>query len=86
MNYKIMKVFDCQFNPGMPDDVKKVFFENCEKSNDCYVSWQIADSEYDDSEHSRQLKLIDDWLIENGAVGPKDTNSCGETVLIKHWW
>lgn len=85
--YKVMKVFDCQWDPGMPKDVKKAFFDLNECGNNVYVRWQIASDIYEEGdEWSIKRKLVDDWLIANGAEGPKDEHSSGETVLIKHWW
>jgi hypothetical protein len=90
-NYQTMKVFDCQWDPGMPKDVKKAFFEITETGNDVYVSWTVqADGSYSDDdtdEITKNLKLVDNWLIENGAEGRSEQSPYdGETVLIKHWW
>lgn len=85
--YQTMKVFDCQWDPGMPDDVKKAFFSFCECGNDVYVSWTVETSGTNDSgdDYNADHKLVDQWLIDNGAeAGAADR--CGETVLIKHWW
>lgn len=84
--YTTPKVFDCQ--RGMSPDVKAAFFrvmQNRNTGNDCYVTWEIADSIYDVDEGIDE-QLVDKWLIENGAKGPADADSSGETVLIKHWW
>lgn len=89
-NFKIMKVFDCQCNPGMPRDVKEGFFRIFKgwACNDVIVKYGIHDERFKDenSEWAKDKKRLDAWLIENGAEGPKDENSEGETVLIKHWW
>lgn len=82
--YKMMKVFDCQWDPGMPDDVKKAFFDSQFDTccNDVYVAWdvELGDSDYDSpDEIQSKRRLVDQWLIDNGA-------NSGETVLIKHWW
>lgn len=86
--YKTMKVFDCQWNPGMPEDVKKAFFDISEAGNDVYIAWSIHDEVFDDenSEWALNKKKVDAWLIANGANPPPDEDSEGETVLIKHWW
>jgi hypothetical protein len=87
--FKTMKVFDCQWDPGMPDDVRKAFFSYYECGNDVYVEWTVHEERFeadDNSEHAVNKKKIDDWLIEHGANPAKNENSEGETVLIKHWW
>ncbi len=89
--YKIMKVFDCQWNPGMPKDVKKAFFDVCKSrnyGNDVWISWTINDEAFDDedSEWAKNKRKVDSWLIENGAEPAINKNTEGETVLIKHWW
>lgn len=80
----MMKVFDCQH--GMPNDVKTALFNifDC-AGNDVYVDYTIADSIWEEDE-GHDYKLLDKWLIENGAEGPANDKSEGETVLIKHWW
>ncbi len=76
-NFKLMKVFDCQF--GMPDDVQKAFFNIHDNAhNDCYISYCVADSAWEEPEGHDYI-LLDNWLLENGA-------SKLEQVLIKHWW
>jgi len=89
--YKTMKVFDSQWDPGMPKDVKKAFFDHFRDTgtgNDVYVTWAIQDEVFKDenSEWALNKKKVDDWLIANGADAAKDDKSEGETVLIKHWW
>lgn len=87
--YKTMKVFDCQWNPGMPEDVRAAFFSFYECGNDAYVTWTVqeGDTEYDsDTESSVNRRLVDKWLIENGAEPRQDGKFNGETVLINHWW
>lgn len=83
--YKIMKVFDSQLNPGMPKKVKDAFFDcymDEQMSNDSFVEWTIQQdgltSEFKD-EVIKNHKLVNDWLIANGAEN-------GEKVLIKYWW
>lgn len=87
-NYRLMKVFDCQWDPGMPEDVKEAFFSFYECGNDVWVKWTIQDEIFKDenSEWALKKKKVDAWLIKNGAEPAKDENSKGETVLIKHWW
>lgn len=96
--YEVMKVFDCQWNPGMPDDVKDAFFSFYECGNDVIVPWTIQGERFstkenpipglaeEDSEWALNKKKVDDWLIAHGAEAAKDNDSEGETVLIKHWW
>jgi hypothetical protein len=97
--YRTMKVFDCQWDPGMPEDVKDAFFKIFDEAgNDVYVEYEIANERFstaekpipgladENSEWALRKKLLDDWLIANGAEGPKSDDSSGETVLIKHWW
>jgi len=86
--YEVMKVFDCT---DMPKDVKKIFFDIFELGNDTYVKYTIADNSFsfdeeESKEWSEKSKKIDEWLIKNGAEGPKDKNSVGETVMISYWW
>jgi hypothetical protein len=84
-----MKVFDCQWDPGMPEDIRQAFFSYYECGNDVYVEWTVHEERFeadDNSEHAVNKKKIDDWLIEHGANPAKNENSEGETVLIKHWW
>ncbi len=87
-NYEVMKVFDCQWDPGMPDDVKEAFFSFYECGNDTYVQWSIHDEKFEDENSKRALnkKKVDAWLIANGANPPPHDDEEGETVLIKHWW
>lgn len=88
--YKKMKVFDCQWNPGMPEDIKKIFFElhsDPAVGNDVFIEWTIQDSIFDPTDQGDiKRKKIDDWLIANGAKAAKSDDDSGETVLIKHWW
>jgi hypothetical protein len=86
--YRTMKVFDCQWNPGMPDDVKEAFFSFYEVSNDVCVEWTVQGERFEDenSEWALNKKKVDAWLIKHGAKPAKDEDSEGETVLIKHWW
>lgn len=97
--YKMMKVFDSQWDPGMPEDVKDAFFDCYRDSsvgNDSYVEWTIqkdgctsdSKSEWEGKEKLiKNHKLVDDWLISNGAESRNESSLYnGETVLIKHWW
>lgn len=90
--YKIRKVFDSQWDPGMPDDVKEAFFEKYRDScvgNDSFVEWIVheGDTGYDsDEDWCVKRRLVDAWLIANGAEDRKPGEYDGETVLIKHWW
>lgn len=84
--FKVMKVFDCQYDPGMPDDVKMAFFSFYECGNDTYVEWTVQSVAPDADVDRAQRKAIDDWLIDHGALGSRDDDHEGETVLIKHWW
>lgn len=87
--YKVMKVFDCQWDPGMPEDVKKAFFSFYENvGNECYVSWTInGDRLYNDNDEFALNRMkVDVWLISNGAEPAKSADEEGETVLIKYWW
>jgi hypothetical protein len=91
---KIMKVFDCQWNePKMPEDVKRAFFDLHREDgvgNDVYVEWEVQwdDVDYDsDDEFAVKRRLLDNWLLEHGAMGRQLNGGYhGETVLIKHWW
>jgi len=91
-NYKMMKVFDCQWDPGMPEDVKEAFFliksSGNPVGNDVYVTWDIQSERFEDEndEWAINKKKVDNWLIENGADPAPNNKSSGETVLIKHWW
>ena len=90
--YKIMKVFDSQWGPGMPENIKEAFFDiyrDRHTGNDVFVKWIVHedDTEYDDdSEWNAKRRLVDSWLIANGAGDRKEGAYNGETVLIKHWW
>lgn len=89
--YRIMKVFDCQWDPGMPKDVKEGFFRIFKgRGNDIFVEYAINNERFDpedeDSEWAQDKKRLDAWLLSNGAESPKDEDSEGEEVLIKHWW
>lgn len=96
--FKVMKVFDCQWGPGMPQDVKDAFFSFYECGNDVFVEWTIADEKFSTAENpvpgltdendewALKKKKVDAWLIENGAEGSPCPDHEGETVLIKHWW
>jgi len=80
VKYKTMKVFDCQ---DMPRPLCHAFLELWDnKCNDSSVEWTIS-SDIDPDAFTQQ---IDDWLIENGAEGPKDEHASGEEVIIKYWW
>ena len=82
--YRTMKVFDCQ--DQMDDDVKKALFRIYDHTgNDCFIDYTIADSVWEEDE-GHDYKLLDKWLIENGAEGPREDGEVGETVLIKFWW
>jgi len=94
-NYQTMKVFDCQWDPGMPEDVRRVFFKLTEVGNDVYVSWTVQedgscddiDGDDDFAEYVKNRKIVDTWLIENGAERRSEKSPYnGETVIIKHWW
>jgi hypothetical protein len=88
--FKRMKVFDCQWDPGMPDDVKEAFFSFFECGNDVIVSWTVHDERFSPEDENTEWfikkKKVNDWLVEHGAKPAKDEDSEGETVLIKHWW
>ncbi len=96
--FKTMKVFDCQWDPGMPEDVKKAFFSFYECGNDVFVTWTVHDERFstkesperyladENSEHAQNKMKVDNWLIQHGANPAKNKGSEGETVLIKHWW
>lgn len=90
--YKTVKVFDCQWDPGMPDDVKEAFFDFHRDpfvGNDVYVDWTVHEDDTgydDDNEWAIKRRLVDSWLLANGAEGRKEGEYHGETVLIKHWW
>ena len=80
--FRLVKSFDCQ---RMPEQVKRAFFRTTEAvGNDCHVSWEVqhvpCDSMVpDDEEPDRDVRMVDDWLLANGA---EDL----EIVLINHWW
>lgn len=61
--FKLMKVFDCD---DMPPDVKKKFFKNTEKGNDCYVDWPVHESVklvgITDQEKGSWLKSLDEIM------------------------
>lgn len=99
--YKVIKLFNCQ---DMSEDVRKGFFDFVGNSeifpitmNDSFVEWSINDI-YSGltSIQIRQVKDIDNWLIENGAKGDgfkgefnsdlNENEEIGETVMISHWW
>jgi len=83
--YKTLKVFDCQ---DMPEDVRKTFFDLVEGGNDCYIDWDIANEGWT-HEGIVGARIIDNWLIANGADGPSsspDGDVPGEYVLIRCWW
>lgn len=90
--FKLMKVFDCQWGPGMPEDVKDAFFDlhrDPSVGNDVFVEWTVHedDADYDDdNEWAARRRLVDSWLIANGAKDRLESEYNGETVLIKHWW
>lgn len=74
-----MKVFDCQ---DMPDNVRKVFFEENCYSNDCAIVYDVEPVSYVDDlgeESNVYHTVVDTWLIANGATE-------NETIVIKHWW
>lgn len=84
--YKTMKVFDCQ--EGMPENVKKVFFElHSDRGNNCYIKQEVMPETYlDEADNGAETvvacddyTILDAWLLENGA-------NVGEYVLINHWW
>jgi len=97
--YQVMKVFDSQWDPGMPEDVKKAFFD-CYSDppvcNDVYVEWTVqkdgcmpdSNGEWEGKDKLiANHKLVDDWLIANGAEPRSESSPYdGETVLIQHWW
>lgn len=91
-NYKKMKVFDCNWDPGMSEDVKNAFFRLFDHvmSNGVFVEYSIHDENFSKKDENCQQaldkKLLDSWLVENGAKSPKSEDEEGETVLIKHWW
>lgn len=68
--------------PKMPKNVKAAFFRLYKGyGNDLYVEHCINTNR----DPSDDEKLLDDWLIVNGA-DPGGDDSEGETVIIKHWW
>jgi len=94
--FQLMKVFDCQ---DMPGKIKESFFRIFDdQGNDVYVTYQIAGERFkytlpngvevdeEDSEWAKDKKVLDAWLIKNGASAPKSKDSSGEEVLINHWW
>lgn len=83
--YKLLKVFNCQ---QMPGDIRDIYFEEANDpeshGNDCYIDWYI---EHPSDPHiSENKKIINQWLVDNGADAALDENSSGEKVLIRHWW
>ena len=84
MKFVTRKVFDCQ---DMPEDLRKIFFDMFENGNDSYVNWGIQDSIWDEGDsHGENVKLLDKWLVENGASPAPAEHTAGEEVLIKYWW
>lgn len=86
-----MKVFDCQWNPGMPSDVYDAFrriFEGTQ--NDVIVGYTVQDERFEkgeeESEWAQDKNKLDAWLIANGAQAAPSDDDSGEDVLIKHWW
>lgn len=84
-NFKVMKVFDCQ---DMPDKLCQEFLELFQfAGNGAYVYYHIAAVDWSEKpEFDRKYQALDQWLIENGAIGPKDEDDAGEEVLISYWW
>lgn len=83
-NYKTRKVFDCQWDPGMPDDVMRSFRRIFEGTpNDVVVEYtvngEVFSKKDENSEWAQDKRKLDAWLIKNGAKNLED-------VLIKHWW
>jgi len=89
--YKTMKIFDFQ---NMNEDVQNAFLKDCRESQNCdrYVEWIIGNSigdaiDEDDFDPNADWllnrKIVDAWLIENGAQAAKDDRSEGDTVLIE---
>lgn len=81
------KVYDVQYC-GMPEEVRNVVKSVHEvMCNGCYFQHEVMPKsyldEYEDGSESIEIceehTLLDDWLVENGAV-------VGESVLILYWW
>lgn len=89
--YKTMKVFDSQWNPGMPEDVKRGFFRIFmdRAHNDVFVEYsingEVFSPEDEKTEWCQDKIRLDAWLVENGA-DPGGPGVSGETAIIKHWW
>ena len=82
MKYRTMKVFDCQ---DMPEALRYKFLDLWDdKGNDSSVEWTVRGDIYEGDDDVN--KLIDDWLIENGAEFTKTEHTSGEEVIIKYWW
>ena len=88
--FRTLKVFDCQ---EMPPDVKAAYFEHYEAAliqsyNGSYLEWGIADEVFENENDAWALrkKMVDAWLIANGAIGPATEDDDGEEVLIRFWW
>ncbi len=83
---KTMTVYDCQ---DMPENVQEAFWSFFRRAeydsvgNDCYVDWWV-EAEVDPPP---ERQLIDDWLIEHGALShEKQKEEDDGHVIIHHWW
>lgn len=89
MTYITMKVFDtCRPVGNMPQDVYNVAgILNSElhgNGNDSYFPFEVvknpdADEQGGHYVTTKELQLLTNWLIEQGA-------EVGETVLVNLWW
>lgn len=91
---KTMKVLDVQWGtPKMPDDVRKVFFNQYDwVGNDVWVEYIVGNTsedayeyEYDEDDNETtnitgELSILDKWLISECEL------ELGEEILLKHWW
>lgn len=55
------------------------------------MEWEVGVEFYDYTEEDEpeifeKAYLVNAWLLKNGAWGPKNGQTAGEKVLIKHWW
>lgn len=76
-NFKLMKVFDCQ---DMPHDLMERFGEIYECHNGSYNLHRMKAVRLLSCEDRKDFdKLLNQWLIENGADSEED-------VLISYGW
>ena len=89
--FNMVKVVDPHKN--MPRDIASALLEGYQQNddmmhNDSFLWWTVGnyqyvtedlDSDELDGPGDRELKLVDDWMLENGFK--KD-----EEVLILYWW